>query len=130
MVSSSGETLGVKALGRSTSVIRDGPHTKRDIFDDADSSEDSRSDAAGLMGNVPGSPGRDPFTDTDSSDDGSLGVVDSIASPAFDHAPPSAVGTCGEGCSDDSFLHNRPMEEKVKWATITPLPFSPFPGFF
>ena len=120
----------MKALGRLTSAIRDGPPTKRDIFDDADSSEDSRSDAAGLMGNVPGSPGRDPFADTDSSDDGSLGVVDSIASPAFDHAHPSAVGTCGKGCSEDSFLHNRPREEKVRWAMITSLPFSPFHGVF
>ena len=92
----------MKALGRLTSAIRDGPPTKRDIFDDADSSEDSRSDAAGLMGNVPGSPGRDPFADTDSSNDGSLGAIDSIASPTFDHDPSSSVSTCEKGCSKDN----------------------------
>ena len=101
MVSSSGETSGIKALGQLTSARRDGPPTKRDIFDDADSSEDSRSDAAGMLGNVPGSPGRDPFADTDSSNDGSIGAIDSIASPTFDHAPSSSVSTCEKGCLKD-----------------------------
>ena len=81
-------------MGQLTSAGRDGPPTKRDVCDDADLSVDSRSDAAGMWGNVPGSPGRDPFADTDSSNDGSLGAIDSIASPTFDHAPSSAVSTC------------------------------------
>ena len=117
-------------MGHLASGGRNGPPTKRDMFDDADSSVDSRCDAARTWGDMPGSSGRDPFADTDSSDDGSLGVVDSIASPAFDHAPPSAVGTCGKGSSEDSFLHSRSREEKVRWAMITSLPFSPFHGVF
>ena len=101
MVSSSGEMSGVKALGQLTSARRDGPPTKRDVFDDADSSEDSRSDAAGMLGNVPGSPGRDPFADTDSSNDGSLGAIDSTSSPTVHHAPSSAISTCEKGCLKD-----------------------------
>ena len=101
MVSSSGEMSGIKALGHLASGGMNGPPTKRDMFDDADSSVDSRYDTAGMWGNVPGSPGRDPFADTDSSSDGSHGAIDSTSSPTVHHASSSAVSTCEKGCLKD-----------------------------
>ena len=88
-------------MGHLASAGRNGPPTKRDMFDDADSSVDSRCDAARTWGDMPGSPGRDPFADTDSSSDGSLGAINSTSSPTVHHAPSSAVSTCEKGCLKD-----------------------------